>query len=169
MIRAILDTNLLISAIGWEGKPQQILDYCLENKFKNVTSPQILGEVRDVLFRKKFDFIGKDKKDEFLLLLSELSEIASPKHRVSICRDKDDNKFLELALSADVNIIVSGDDDLLVLKEYKGIKVLSASQFLELLEGKFEKVHRWGVQFAKNKGLKGKDVEGTIRKGRLKD
>jgi len=134
MIKAILDTNTLISALGWEGNPQKIFNYCLDKKFKNVTSPEILEEVRDVLFRKKFDFIDDDKKNEFILLLSELSEIISQKHKVDVCRDKGDNKFIELALSADVKIIVSGDDDLLAVKEYEGIKMLSANEFLKTLE-----------------------------------
>ncbi len=66
MIRTVIDTSTLISALGWEGKPQQILTYCLEKQFKLVTSPQILKEVREVLFREKFDFIDHSKKNEFI-------------------------------------------------------------------------------------------------------
>lgn len=69
-----------------------------------------------------------------ILLLSQLAEIGYPTQKVDICRDKDDNKFIEVALSAKVNIIVSSDEDLLVLKEYEGIKILSPHEFLELLE-----------------------------------
>ena len=134
MIKAVIDTSTLISALGWEGKPQQILNYCLEKKFKLVTSPQILREVKEVLFREKFDFIDSSKKNEFILLLSQLAEIVYPKHKVDICRDKEDNKFIELALSAKVKISVSSDNDLLDIKEYNGIKILSVSEFLKILE-----------------------------------
>jgi len=134
MIIAVIDTSTLISALGWEGKPQQILNYCLEKKFKFVTSPPILQEIRDVLFREKFDFIDSSKKNEFILLLSQLADIVHPKHKVDICRDKKDNKFIELALSAKAEIIVSSDNDLLDIKEYNGIKILSASEFLKILE-----------------------------------
>jgi putative PIN family toxin of toxin-antitoxin system len=93
-----------------------------------------LEEIRDVLFRKKFDFIDSSKKNEFILLLSQLAEIVYPRHKVDICRDKKDNKFIELALTAKVKIIVSGDNDLLSIKEYMGIKILSANEFLKMLE-----------------------------------
>lgn len=110
------------------------MNYCLDNIFKLVLSPQILEEVKDVLDRPKFDFIDKDKKDEFILLLSGLAEIQESKCKIDVCRDKDDNKFLELAVSANVKIIVSGDNDLLDIKEYKGINILNANQFLEILK-----------------------------------
>lgn len=134
MLKAILDTNILISAIGWEGKPRQILDKCLENKFKLVISPEILEEIRDVLFRKKFNFIDDNKKNEFILLLAELADVKTATHKVDICRDKDDNKFIELALSAKAKYVVSGDDDLLFIKKFKGIKIISASEFLRIIE-----------------------------------
>ena len=131
---AVIDTSTLISALGWEGKPQQILNDCLDKKFRLVTSPQILQEIRDVLFREKFDFIDSSKKNEFILLLSQLAEIVYPTHRVDVCRDKKDNKFIELALSAKVKIVVSSDNDLLDIKEYNGIKILSVNEFLKILE-----------------------------------
>lgn len=133
MIRVVVDTSTLISALGWEGKPQQVMDKCLDKRFKIVTSPEILKEVKEVLFRDKFAFIDADKKNEFLLLLSQLAEIIVPKHKVDICRDKDDNKFIELALTAKVEIIVSSDEDLLAIDEYKKIKILSPHEILELL------------------------------------
>ena len=136
MIGAVIDTSTLISALGWEGKPQQVLYCCLDKRFKLVLSPEILEEAKEVMFRKKFAFIDSDKKNEFILLLSQLAEIAYPTHRVDICRDKDDNKFIEAALSAKANVIVSSDGDLLALKVYEGIEILSPSEFLGLLERK---------------------------------
>lgn len=133
MIKAVIDTSTLISALGWEGKPQQIFSYCLNKGLQIVISPEILEEVREVLFRKKFAFIDSDKKNEFILLLSQLAEIVCPQQKVDICRDKDDNKFIEAALSAKINIIISSDEDLLALKEYEGIKILSPHEFLESL------------------------------------
>jgi len=133
MIKVVIDTSTLISALGWSGNPQKVMNECLGNKFKLVSSSEILEEVREVLFRPKFDFIDSDKKNEFILLLSQLAEIITPKHKVNVCRDKDDNKFFELALTAKVKIIISSDDDLLSIKGYKDIKILSPSEFLELI------------------------------------
>ena len=133
-MRIVVDTSTLISAFGWEGKPQEIMNKLLDNEFDLVLSPEILEEIREVLFREKFDFINSDKKNEFLLLLSQLAEIIIPKHKVDICRDKEDNKFIELALTSNIKIIVSSDEDLLSIKEYKDIKILSPSEFLEFLK-----------------------------------
>ena len=133
MIKAVVDTSTLISALGWEGKPQKVMDKCLNNKFKLVSSPEIIEEIREVMFRPKFDFIDSNKKSEFIMLLSQLAEVIIPKDKVNICRDKDDNKFFELALAAKVKIIVSSDGDLLSIKEYNGINVLSPSEFLEFI------------------------------------
>ena len=133
MISVVLDTNILISAMGWEGKPQKILSKCFENKFKLIISPEILEEIRDVLFRKKFNFIDDNKKNEFILLLAELADVKTATHKVDICRDKDDNKFIELALTAKVKYIVSGDNDLLSIKKFKGIKIISAREFLKVI------------------------------------
>lgn len=136
MIRAVIDTSTLISALGWEGKPQQILNHCLDKRIKIVISPEILEEIREVLFRKKFAFIDSDRKNEFILLLSQMAEIVYPVHKANICRDNDGNKFIEAALSAKANIIVSSDGDLLALKGYEGIEILSPSEFIGLLERK---------------------------------
>ena len=124
MIKAVMDTSTLISALGWEGKPQQIFNYCLDKKWTPVISPEILEEIREVLFREKFNFIDADKKNEFILLLSQLAEVVYPMHKLNICRDKEDNKFIELAVTAKADYIVSGDCDLLELKMYSGIKII---------------------------------------------
>ena len=130
-----MDTSTLISALGWEGKPQQIFNYCLDKKWTPVISPEILEEIREVLFREKFNFIDADKKNEFILLLSQLAEVVYPMHKLNICRDKEDNKFIEAAVSAKVKVLVSSDNDLLSMKEYKDIKILSPHEFLDLFEG----------------------------------
>jgi len=62
MIRIVADTSTLISAVGWEGKPQEIMNKCLDKKLKLFSSPEILGEIREVLFRKKFDSIDLIKR-----------------------------------------------------------------------------------------------------------
>lgn len=133
MIGVVLDTSTLVSAIGWKAsKPRKILDKCLRKELILLTSPKCLEELKDVLFRKKFDFISKDTKEELLLLLSDIAEIVIPKTRINICRDKKDNKFIELALYGKANYIVSSDDDLLALKMVNNIEIINPSKFLKL-------------------------------------
>jgi len=134
MISIVLDTSTLVSAIGWkESKPRHILNRCLNKEFIILISPDCLKELKDVLFRKKFDFIDKDMKEELLLLLCEIAKIVIPKTHIKICRDKKDNKFIELAIDGKANYIVTGDDDLLSLKKFDNIKIISPSDFLKLV------------------------------------
>lgn len=131
MKRVVIDTNVLISAIGWGGAPQKILTLCLDGKFKLVLSPELIAEIKDVLFRERFNFIGKEKKDELILLLSELAEIVSPDHKVNICRDVKDNMFLDLAISGNVDFLITRDEDLLMLGKFHNVNIIAPNQFLK--------------------------------------
>jgi len=133
-MKIVLDTNTLISALGWQGKPQDILNHCINGACTLVISPEILKEVKEVLFRRTFEFIESSKKEELIMLLSRIAQVIIPTHKASICRDKDDNKFVELALSSNTKYIISGDEDLLSIKEYSGIKILSPDEFMSILQ-----------------------------------
>lgn len=92
------------------------------------------GEVAEVLTRPKFArVITDDRRREILELLSAAALWVEPKETVRDCRDSKDNCYLELALSAGATIIVSGDEDLLALSPWRGIKVLRPTQFLNEL------------------------------------
>ena len=134
MMKIVLDTSTLVSAIGWkEGKPRMILNKCLNKEIILLISPDCLNELKGVIFRKKFDFIDKDMKEELLLLLFDIVEIVIPKANIDICRDKKDNKFIELAIDGKANYIVASDDDLLSLKKFKNIRIINPTHFLKLV------------------------------------
>ena len=135
MIKVVLDTSSMISAIGWkESKPRQILDKCLSREAILCISPSCLGELKEVLSREKFDFIDKDEKEELLSLLSSVAEIFVPTAHIDVCRDKKDNKFIELAVESKADYIVASDEDLLSLKKVGNVKILSPSESLELFD-----------------------------------
>lgn len=133
-MKAVLDTNVIISALGWQGRPQDIFNAFIDGKFDLVITPSILNEIDTVLKRSKFDFIPQAQKDELLLLLSELAEIVIPVEKINACRDKNDNKFLEAAVKSSAEFIVSGDNDLLEMKEFRGTKIVSVDEFCKLLQ-----------------------------------
>ncbi len=134
IIRIVLDTSTLVSAIGWkEGKPRQILNKCINKDIILLISPDCLEELKEVLLRKKFDFIDKDMKEDLLLLLSQIAEIIIPTTYIDICRDKKDNKFIELAIDGRADYIVASDDDLLSLKKVNNIRIVSPTDFLKLI------------------------------------
>lgn len=129
LVKVVLDTNILVSAIAFGGKPQQILSLVLEENLLAVTSPILLAELREVL-GKKFPLKEKD----FRLTIKSIEEIfraIQPKKPVEVLLDDDDNRVLEAAVEGDCKYIITGDQDLLDLGSFRGIKIVSADEFLE--------------------------------------
>lgn len=88
-------------------------------------------EIAQVLSRPKFArALGEDRRREILELLSAAAVWVEPEELVTECRDAKDNKYLDLAAAAGAEVIVSGDDDLLVLDPWRGIRILRAADFL---------------------------------------
>ena len=132
MHKIVLDTNILVSAIGWKGAPRKVLDLCIDNKLEIIISKELLDEFINVIYRPKFDFIQEDTKINIIRYLLTLSDYVEPKIKLNIIKeDKKDNKFLECALEGNAKFIISGDSHLLKLKEFEGIKILNASKFLK--------------------------------------
>lgn len=131
MIRVVLDTNVCISAILFGGKPEVIIDLARRGKIEVIISEFIIGEIADIL-RRKFEW-GNWQILEALEELREFTNLVIPRERVSIIsEDPIDNRILECALEGKADYIVSGDKrHLLPLKEFKGIKIISVSDFLE--------------------------------------
>lgn len=132
--KIVLDTNVLVSALGWEGIPGSIFEACVKGSFTLLLSPAIFDELKTILARHKFDFIPDEEKAIFLSLLTEIAEVTSPQARLDVIpSDPTDNRILECALSANADYIVSGDKHLLSLKNFNGIKIVSPSSFLPRL------------------------------------
>lgn len=128
-IRTVIDTNILVSAILFGGKPYEVLRLTLQEKIVCVISSSLIAEVREV-FSKKFPL----KEEDFQLTLQSIEEIfkiVQPRRTVSASRDEDDNRVLEAAIEGGCGYIVTGDKDLLQLKTYRGVKIVTCEQFLE--------------------------------------
>ncbi|MEE8167666.1 MAG: putative toxin-antitoxin system toxin component, PIN family [Candidatus Hydrothermarchaeales archaeon] len=134
MLRVVLDTNVLISAIGWRGHPRKVLALCIDGKLTLMQTQEMLKEFERVLQRARFTFIHAEKKQELLRYLIDISIKVTPKENVEVIKeDPDDNKFLDCAVAGKADYIVSGDRHLLKLKEHKGIKIVTASGLLKVL------------------------------------
>ena len=131
----VFDTNTLLSAvISPDGNSISAQAYRKAlQKGILVSSDETFAELVDVIFRKKFDkYISDETRFTFLSNYRKAViwiEIFEP---VFDCRDPKDNKFLSLAKEANATIIISGDDDLLVLSPYENIPIINSRQFLEL-------------------------------------
>lgn len=128
----VLDCNVLISALLNDASSSgQAL---LKAKKADVILISIftLTELLNVVMRSKFDrYLSKELRLEFIREYESLAVMVQVTHRVNICRDPDDNKYLELALSAKADCIVTGDPDLLVLNPFETIPIISPKEFLE--------------------------------------
>ena len=134
MTRIVPDTNIVVSGLLWRGNPRRILDAARDGIIKLYTSPVLLAELEDVLSREKFarrlataNVTVQDLVSGFSALATVIE--AEPIEPV-ILVDPDDDAVLACALSADSEVIVSGDSDLLDLKEHKEIRILTATEFL---------------------------------------
>jgi uncharacterized protein len=134
VIRAVLDTNTIVSAVGWGGPPAAVLDAALDGRFELVTSPALLDELRRVLSYPKLRAVIGDA-DQLIKLLAIAAIVVSPTEMVAISRDPDDNRLIEAALAADTDVIVTGDQDLLTLGRVEQIRILTPRDFLDALEG----------------------------------
>jgi putative PIN family toxin of toxin-antitoxin system len=132
-IKAILDTNVLISGVFWKGPPFEILKAWQEQRFRLAISLPILDE-----YRRVFDEFAKERQmpvlNSVLKLIELRSEIVEPvPFSEPVCRDPDDDKFLEAAIAAGADYIVSGDKALLNVKFHHEVEVVRPSRFLKLL------------------------------------
>ena len=133
MIKLTLDSNILISGLFFKkGPPHKVLDLCMRDECLLVLSEDIVSEVIEVVNRK-FS-LPADQLIEFITLLRLHSRLVTPKEKISVIeRDPDDNRILECAVAGSVNYVVSGDKDLLDLKEFRNIPIIKARAFLDIL------------------------------------
>jgi putative PIN family toxin of toxin-antitoxin system len=134
--RIVLDTNVLISAILFGGKPRKVLDLVISGSIDCTLSTAILDELKGVLERPKFGFSA----NACLHIIEELHgicDIISPSVSVDvISSDPDDNRILECAVEAHAHFIVSGDPHFLDLGKFKKIRILSPACYLNEFEAR---------------------------------
>ncbi len=129
--KATLDTNILISALGWKGNPKQVFNKITSGEVELVISDEQFSELSEALEYPKFEFT-KEQKDRFKVLILGIATIVKPVEKINVIKeDPDDNMHLEAAVAGNVKYIISGDSDLLELNEFRGIKIITAKEFLE--------------------------------------
>lgn len=132
-MKAVFDTNVLVAAFVTEGVCAKLLGRARRKQLDLVISPFILKEFENVLL-KKFS-ASKEQLRATAKLISEVAQTVIPEPKVSgVCRDPDDDQILSCALSARADYLVTGDSDLLELKEFRGIKILTPGAFELLFE-----------------------------------
>lgn len=127
-MRVVLDSNVVVSAFAAQGLCHLLFEHCLD-RHELLLSEGLLGEVGK-FFRGKTK-LPADQITEILdFLRSEASVVRAQPLRADVCRDPDDVEVLGVALSGRADVMVTGDQDLLVLKEFRSIPIVSPRAFL---------------------------------------
>ncbi|HLC65585.1 MAG TPA: putative toxin-antitoxin system toxin component, PIN family [Candidatus Nanoarchaeia archaeon] len=128
--RIVIDTNVFISALGWGGKPNELIERVIDKEYELYSSIKQIKELKKVLDYPKLNF-SEDEKKRILEKIYEIANIIDTKIEINAAEDPDDNMLLECAAEADADCIISGDDDLRKLKKFKKVRIMSVGEFLK--------------------------------------
>lgn len=130
-MRVVLDANVVVSAFATRGLCQAVFEVCLRNHGLYV-SESLLQEIRRAFGR--IVRLPKARGEDVIAFLRARAHCMEPAEvSAAVCRDPDDLHVLGLALAASADLLVTGDEDLLVLKRFRGIPIVSPRRCWELL------------------------------------
>ena len=128
-MRILIDTNILISGLFFSGLPKKLLTV-LDEKFNICVNKEITSEYNAQIDKKISNpkyHLNEELREKFFSNLHSFEKVSDLK----ICRDHDDDKFINCAIDAKAIYIVSGDSDLLTIKNFAGIEIVTAREFYE--------------------------------------
>lgn len=133
-MRIVLDTNVVASAVFFGGRPYQLLHFIMEGRVDVVASKEIVDEYEDIVHRlqQKYPAISTKIPLQEFIARFEIIRVSSDIH---ISRDPDDDKFISCAVDGKCIYIVSGDNDLLSIGNYRDIEILTVVDFLNRFGG----------------------------------
>lgn len=128
--KVVIDTNVIISAFGWGGLPEEVINLAGSGKILNHTSVELIDELRRVLTYSNLPFSAASRI-EILETMFSISHIVQPSELLSfIKQDDSDDRVLECALSAEADFIITGDRHLLNIQQFRGISIITPENFL---------------------------------------
>ena len=131
-LTVVFDTNILFSATGWRGNPFQCVEHARAGRVDAVTCVELMEELAEKL-ELKLRFSPEQSTETLADYLSFIRMVTIPKTLDAVPRDAEDNAVLEAAIEGKAAFIVTGDDDLLSLKNFRGIQIVRAVEFLAVL------------------------------------
>ena len=133
-MRVVVDTNVVVSGIFWRGKPFRILDLWIRGSIEVAASGEILDEYARVLREIGKRYGRSDLAESWNGFIFQNVKIVEARPQFKRCRDPFDNKFIDCAIAADAEIVISGDDDLLSLEHVGKILILNCEQAFSFLD-----------------------------------
>jgi len=135
IMRVVLDTNVLISALLFKGELSRVVRLWQKGKIVPIISKETFSELRTVLEYPKFSLSRAEMKsliEHEILPFFEVADVNA--HVKGACRDTEDDKFISCAISANADCIVTGDKDLSDLKKYQSVRIIRASNFIRMFD-----------------------------------
>ena len=134
-LKIILDTNWYVSASINRTSRRRLYDLLINENLTIFYSRELLAEYESVISRKKFEkYIRQEQVSRFIGLVLIRLRPVEIKTLVRLSRDAKDNFLLSMSIDCGANYLVTGDPDLLVLKEFGKTKILSMTEFSKLIE-----------------------------------
>ncbi|MDR2693162.1 MAG: putative toxin-antitoxin system toxin component, PIN family [Chitinispirillales bacterium] len=134
-MKLVLDANVLISAYFWRGNPHTVFNRIIDGLDSLFITDEIVDEIGCVIRKPRFH-ATIEQINGFMAGVLELGQkiAVSPHDRViGVCRDPDDEKYIECAVTGKVDYIISGDRDLLDIKRYNDVRIISAREYLDIV------------------------------------
>lgn len=129
-MKIVVDTNVVISGIFFGGNPRKIVESVVDGKIEAIATKEIIEEYMEIV-----DYMVEKKQGKLdhsmLSPLYSSMRLIEAETSVDVCRDPDDNKFIECAVDAKALYIVSGDKDLLDVGKYGDVKIVTAKEFCD--------------------------------------
>ena len=138
-MRAVVDTNVLLSGLFWRGRPHALMERVRAGRLTLISSPALLAELAEVMNRPKFQVIlarSETDPEQTLGELRRLAEIIHPPPLPSpVSRDSSDDAVLALATASQADLIITGDTDLLTLGSHAGIPIIDPAEAITRISG----------------------------------
>lgn len=136
-MRLVLDTNTVVSALLWRGTPHQLVMSARTRPVTLFTSTFLLAELAEVLSRKKLASAvaaSRTTPEQLMEIYRRMAVVIQPTPvPATVLNDPDDDNVLACALGANSNFIVSGDRDLLAIKMFRAIPIMTAAEVLSAI------------------------------------
>ncbi len=143
MIRAVLDTNVLVSALLTpNGPPAKILELALEGRLRIIISPAIIREIGLVFHYPRLKkalqkhHLSFEEIEEAIFKILKVATITPGENPPGVSRDPTDDLVLSCAVEGQADFIITGDQDLTELESHEGIRIMEPATFLQLIETK---------------------------------
>ena len=144
-MKLVLDSNIFISAFYWGGNFQQVINRVIEGQDELYITNEIINEIAEVMGRTKFK-TKPEIIERYIRAIEKIGKKVFITGKVKgICRDKDDDDKIECGFLSGADYLITGDSDLLVLREYQQIKIITIKSFFEIINSQTVKGGDYGT------------------------